>query len=182
MTKLALLLSVGLAVMVIGCEEEEGGTAATGTSGSGGTGTTSAGGAGGEGGSTATSTAESSSTGVEPSGCAAYPVPDNFCLQPYNWCQIAHCEIQPDGFGYCANTNVSPTNHCGGGRCFGGACCFTCLVDSGAADGKVGEVDKTDGPCYPGNQDENCGFGGVVCMNCKALGKVCQAGACVVNP
>lgn len=112
--------------------------------------------------------------------CGACAVDDDcFYAVPENTtCSLARCVG-----GQCQEERRSPLWTCGvvpgeinPAHCYGGSCCFTCIVDSGS---NPGGVDPDDGPCVAGTTDTACGFGGGVCRDCKADGKVCVRGACV---
>lgn len=61
------------------------------------------------------------------------------------------------------------------GQCYGGQCCFGCMMDTGAT---TSELDPSDGPCVAGNSDDACGRAGHVCVSCALTHQICVQGAC----
>jgi len=63
--------------------------------------------------------------------------------------------------------------------CWSGACCFTCVADSGET---PSVVDPKDGPCMVGGSDHACGKSGGLCEDCLSQGLLCDApfGRCFV--
>lgn len=60
-------------------------------------------------------------------------------------------------------------------HCWGGQCCFGCIVDNG---GTTSELDPGDGPCVAGTDNDFCGQDGNLCDNCTIKGLKCVAGQC----
>lgn len=97
----------------------------------------------------------------------------------YTDCPISknHCRAYACQEGRCVEEDLAPEHLCDDSYpCWQGACCYTCVVDSGAYQQ---EVDLLDGPCVSGQDDHLCGFGGGLCEDCTLAGKVCSMGQCV---
>lgn len=120
-----------------------------------------------------TSTTTTTETTEGPSSCEeCYSYVE--CPQSTNVCRTFTCEE-----GRCVERDLAPEHLCEDVYpCWRGACCYTCLIDSGVG---VGAMDPQDGPCVSGLSDHACGVGGVLCRDCTAQGEVCVAGQCV-NP
>ncbi len=144
-------------------------------------------GGGGSGAGSGTSSAGSGGEAPEPVGCAT----EADCTSWVNpECGVMRCKK-----GLCVAEAYTPPYTCGSpdpddtgpwesrdptvGHCFGGQCCFGCIVDSGS---NPREHDVFDGPCVGGASDDFCGAAGELCLNCAIKGLICKAGACVMDP
>jgi hypothetical protein len=125
------------------------------------------------GGTTTTSTTEDT-TSTQPGNEGVCGECDDYtdCPLSLNTCRTFTCDK-----GRCVEHDLTPEHLCDSAYpCWEGACCFTCIADSGR---DVGKMDVFDGPCVSGLNDHLCGVGGVLCEDCTLQGEVCVAGQCV---
>ncbi len=84
-------------------------------------------------------------------------------------CSAGTCEDPTCTSGTCGVSPVADGTACdsGTGQCRNGACCKGCWDTSGRT-----------GQCRDGDQNENCGTGGVLCQDCTTSSQTCTNGAC----
>jgi hypothetical protein len=101
--------------------------------------------------------------------CATAKCKDGRCAIEVFSPPYACSSPEPDASGVWQNKDSST------GQCYGGQCCFGCIVDFGS---HPREIDISDGPCVAGNSDDFCGAAGQLCINCTLAGGTCVDGAC----
>ena len=173
------MILVGLSALtlvsaLVGCGDETESEPSTASSSTEGGGASSASGNGGGGGGSGTTAGaecvqdDDCKNRMEPS-CGEVRCQDGYCKEEV-FTPVATCP-SPDHDGS-GPWEPDPA----GGSCWGGQCCFTCIVDQGS---DTSEFDPFDGPCVAGQSDDFCGVNGALCQNCAIQGKVCDDGECV---
>lgn len=79
-------------------------------------------------------------------------------------CSAGECQTATCNGTTCGTSTAADGTNCSGGKCYGGSCCTGCW-------------DATPSQCRPGDSDQNCGLGGVLCVPCPAT-ETCQSGTC----